>query len=173
MKKIIVIGNAASGKSTLSMKIKEITGIPVYHLDKILWKKNWERTSEEEFIDKHNEIINKGEWILEGVAYKSTYKDRFEAADTIIYLDTTVEICKERAVQRAHEDEESPNPYVNEGCPYPVELIDKQHEVIELFHDEYRALILEMIDEFREEKNVIHLSNNKEINEFLSLLSQE
>ncbi|MBY9001517.1 MAG: hypothetical protein KGD64_11410 [Candidatus Heimdallarchaeota archaeon] len=170
MKRIVVFGNAASGKSTLSMKIKELTGIPVYHLDKILWKKNWKRTSEEEFIDKHKEIINKEEWILEGVAYKSTYKDRFEAADTIIYLDTPVEICKERAVQRAHEDLDRPNPFVNKGCPYPVELIDKQHEVIDLYHNEYRMLILEMIENYKKQKKVFHLINDEEVNKLLEAL---
>lgn len=170
MKKFIVIGNAASGKSTLAMKIKDLTGIPVYHLDKILWKKNWERTSEEEFIEKHNEIINKEEWILEGVAYKSTYEDRFEATDTIIYLDIPVELCKERAVQRAYEDLERQNPYVNEGCPYPIELIDKQHEVIDLFQNEYRKLILEKIENYKKQKKVFHLRNDEEVNKFLEEL---
>ena len=105
MKKVVIMGNAASGKSTLSMKIKEKTGLPVFHLDKILWKKNWERTPEDEFISKHNEIISQEKWILEGVAYKSTYKDRFEAADTIIYLDTPVEVCKEQAAKRVVREE--------------------------------------------------------------------
>ncbi|MHA1347837.1 MAG: AAA family ATPase [Candidatus Heimdallarchaeaceae archaeon] len=170
MKRIVIMGNAASGKSTLSIKIRELTGIPVYHLDKILWKKNWERTAEEEFIDKHNEIINKAEWILEGVAYKSTYEDRFEAADTIVYLDTPVEICKERAVRRAHEDLERPNTFVNEGCPYPVELIDKQHEVIDLYNNEYRVLILEMINKYKEKKKVVHLVTEEDVYIFLESL---
>lgn len=170
MKKIVVIGNAAAGKSTLSMKISKLTKLPVYHLDKILWKENWTRTPEEEFIEKHAEIISKSEWILEGVAYKSTYRDRFNAADLIVYLDTSVEECKERAAQRAYEDLERPNPFVNKNCPYPVEMIDKQHEVIDLFQNEYRDLILSIIEEYKERKEVVLLRNEKEVNKFLSYL---
>ena len=35
MKKIIVVGSSGTGKSTFSMKLREITNINVYHLDNI------------------------------------------------------------------------------------------------------------------------------------------
>jgi adenylate kinase family enzyme len=72
MKRVTIIGNTGSGKSTLAMKIREITSLPVYHIDKILWKKNWERTSEEEFTSKHSMIMEGNSWILDGVGYHST-----------------------------------------------------------------------------------------------------
>ena len=81
MKRIVVIGNAASGKSTLSIKLQEITSIPVYHLDKILWKADWERTPEDEFTSEHDKIIEKPNWIIDGVAYKSTIEKRFATSE--------------------------------------------------------------------------------------------
>ncbi|NPD88920.1 MAG: hypothetical protein HGN29_09345 [Asgard group archaeon] len=170
MKRIVVIGNAAAGKSNFSMRVNEITNIPVYHLDKILWKKDWERTSEEEFTFRHDEILKEDSWIIDGVAYKSTYPKRFSRADTIIFLDTPLEECKERGLQRMKEDIERPNPYVTEGCRYPLEFIKEQNDVIELFHNEYRKYILEMIEQYKKEKTVILLKTNKDTQNFLETL---
>ena len=170
MKKIVLMGNAGSGKSTLSMKIHEITSIPVFHLDKILWKADWERTPEDEFTTKHNQILEKPSWIIDGVAYKSTYEKRFEASDTIIFLDTSLEICKERALQRMKEDLIRPNPYVTEGCRYPIELVKEQNEVIDMFHNEYRLFIIDLIDNFKDSKSTHHLINDSDVKQFLEVI---
>ncbi len=163
MNRIVVIGNAASGKSTLSMKLQEITSIPVYHLDKILWKADWERTPEDEFTSEHDKILENSSWIIDGVAYKSTYEKRFEASDTIIFLDTPLEICKERALQRMHDDLVRPNPYVTEGCRYPLEFVKEQNEVIDMFHTEYRTMIIETIAKFKDSKATYHLKTDKDV----------
>ena len=170
MKRIVVIGNAASGKSSLSMKIHELKNLPIYHLDKILWKKDWERTPEEEFVVKHDEILEEDAWIIDGAAYKSTYHKRFSRSDTIVFLDTPLEECKRRGLQRMREDIERPNPYVTEGCRYPIELVKEQDEVIESFHNEYRTHILEMIEEFRDTKEIFILSSDEEVEVFLNCL---
>ncbi|MHA1186071.1 MAG: AAA family ATPase, partial [Candidatus Heimdallarchaeota archaeon] len=81
MKRITIIGNSAAGKSSLAVLLGKELGLPVYHLDKLLWKPGWERTLEDEFVRKHQEIIDKDQWVLDGVAYKSTYEDRFERAE--------------------------------------------------------------------------------------------
>ena len=108
---------------------------------------------------------------MDGVAYKSTYDERFSAADLIIFLDTPLEICRERALQRMHEDIERPNPYVSEGCPYPLELVDEQNKTIELFHNEYREEILEMIKKVSETKKVFVLTHDQEVESFLQTLA--
>lgn len=96
MNRIAIIGNAGSGKSTLAMQLKEITKLPVFHIDKILWKENWERTPEEEFRVKPRQMINETSWILDGVGYESTWEERLDASDTIIFLD----LEKENALNR-------------------------------------------------------------------------
>ena len=173
LNKIVVIGNSASGKSTLSMKIKDITSIPVYHLDKILWKTGWERTPEDEFTQKHDQILRKSRWIIDGVAYKSTIKKRFEAADIIVFLDTPLEICKERALQRMKEDLIRPNPYVTDGCKYPIELVDEQNKTIELFHNEYRSFVRNLAEKFVTNKPVFFLSADEEVTSFLNFIKKK
>jgi len=167
IRKIVIIGNSAAGKSTLSEKISKVFSIPVYHLDKILWKPNWERTPEDEFVKKHDEIIQKESWIIDGVAYRSTYECRFENADLIIYLDIPPEICIQNAESRMQEDLERPNPYVNENCPYGFEFIEEQKEVIYSFHNEYRPLILDLLKKYEIKNKVIYLKDNYEIDDLL------
>ncbi len=167
MKRITIIGNTGSGKSTFAMKIKEITGLPVYHIDKILWKKNWERTPEDEFTSKHGSILEKTSWILDGVGYHSTWEERFSAADTIIFLDMSLETCKRQALKRMEEDKIRPNPYVPEGCPYPIELKDKQMELITKNHIELQSMIIEMIGKFKDEKEICEFINEDQVNNFL------
>jgi len=154
MKRITIIGNAGAGKSTLAVKLGERLAIPVYHLDKLLWKEGWVRTPEEEFVAKHQEILQKEEWIIDGVAYKSTYDARFTQAEVILLLDVPVEICVEHAVQRMEEEKTRPNPYVNPNCPYEGP-IEQQKEVMILFHEEYRPWILEKLENFKEKTIIL------------------
>ena len=38
MKRVVIFGPGASGKSTLAVRLGEITGLPVIELDKIFWR---------------------------------------------------------------------------------------------------------------------------------------
>jgi adenylate kinase family enzyme len=38
MKRVLILGPGASGKSTLAARLGEITGIPVIELDKFFWQ---------------------------------------------------------------------------------------------------------------------------------------
>ncbi|HBM16819.1 MAG TPA: hypothetical protein DD381_10820 [Lentisphaeria bacterium] len=40
-KKILIIGNCGSGKTTLSKKLSLISNLPVIHLDKHYWNPGW------------------------------------------------------------------------------------------------------------------------------------
>ena len=173
IKRIVIIGNSGAGKSTLAVALSKRLSLPIYHLDKILWKKNWERTPEDEFIQKHREVIERDEWLLDGVAYKSTYEQRFERADAIIYMDLSPELCFEHAKQRMQEDLERPNPFVSEDCPYGLEYVDQQKELIYSFHKEYRPLILNILKQFEESKLIIYLKDNFNIDDLEAQLREE
>ncbi len=154
MTRITIMGNSAAGKSTLAVLLGKELQVPVYHLDKILWKPGWERTPEEEFVARHEEIIMKEHWILDGVAYKSTYDARFERAQVIIFLDPPVETCYKHAKQRMEEEKIRPNPYVSENCPYEGE-IEENYKVIRLFHEEYRPLVFKYLEQYKEKSIIL------------------
>ncbi|MDL2203738.1 hypothetical protein QQF51_13830 [Brucella intermedia] len=41
MKRIMIIGGAGSGKSSLARALGDITGLPVVHIDTLYWQPGW------------------------------------------------------------------------------------------------------------------------------------
>lgn len=85
--KIYIIGNAASGKSTLAEKLKEKIGIRVYHLDDLFWKTKY--TEQYDIREKKN-IVEKltltDEWIIEGSFTEDYISLLLDNADCIICI---------------------------------------------------------------------------------------
>ena len=92
--RIIILGCTGSGKSAFAKQLHECTGLPLYHLDNIWWKKDRTHISRQEF-DRKLETILKGEkWIIDG-DYSRTFEVRIRSCDTIIVLDYGEEECME------------------------------------------------------------------------------
>ena len=87
MNKVVVFGKPGGGKSALSRKLSAKTGIKLYALDLIEYKKNGERVSSEEYSKKHADLIGADNWIIEGLGTLESFWLRIDAADTLIYVD--------------------------------------------------------------------------------------
>ena len=92
MKRVLVIGGNGSGKTTFSKKLAEKTGLPLVHLDKILWRGNWEYLSREEFYPLLDAELQKEEWIIDG-NYEYTLERRLRFCDTVFYFDFPTAAC--------------------------------------------------------------------------------
>lgn len=123
MQKILVTGNAGSGKSTLSKKLEEKLKIKVYSLDKIVWQQKWKKTVDNKKKELIKELTNKDTWIINGVS-----SDVFNEADTIIFLDFPRKICYWRAFKCNWKYLFSSRPELPANCPEI--LIIKQLVVI-------------------------------------------
>ena len=99
MKKIVVLGCSGSGKSTFALRLHDLTGLPLYHLDNIWWKPDRTHISREEFDRRLDDILNDDRWILDG-DYSRTYEKRIAACDTVFFLDYTEEICMDGIIGR-------------------------------------------------------------------------
>ncbi len=66
MKKIIVIGSPGAGKSSFSKKLKNITKLPLYHIDMLYHKKDGTHITKEELEEKLKEIFKTDKWIIDG-----------------------------------------------------------------------------------------------------------
>lgn len=99
MKKILIIGSCAAGKSVLAKKIGGILNIPVYHLDLIHHSANWKAVSTDEFDKKLDGFLANKKWIIDG-NYKRTLTKRADSADAIILLDYSRTICISRSLKR-------------------------------------------------------------------------
>ena len=90
--KIIVIGCPGSGKSTFSRSLRDITGIPLFHLDMLYWNPDQTTVEKSVFLDRLSKALEKSRWIIDG-NYSSTMELRLQACDTVIFLDYSVEVC--------------------------------------------------------------------------------
>lgn len=99
MSKIIVIGSPGAGKSIFSQKLRNITNIPLYHLDMLYHKADGTHISKEELEEKLKEILKKDNWIIDG-NYQRTIEMRLKECDTVFLLDFPTEVCVEGAKSR-------------------------------------------------------------------------
>ncbi|QHW33792.1 hypothetical protein GZH47_25330 [Paenibacillus rhizovicinus] len=102
MKKILIIGIVASGKTTLARSLSRKISVPWYELDTIVYHKTLTgryKRSPEEQIEVIKEIDTKGTWIFEGTD-RDSYQCLYQMADTIIFVDTPLWKRKIRILTR-------------------------------------------------------------------------
>jgi adenylate kinase family enzyme len=90
MKKIAVFGNAGGGKSTLSRRLSEATGLPLHVLDKIKYQSGGVETPQEDYKHIHQEILATDEWIIDGFGCMETLWVRLDKADTLVFVDLPI-----------------------------------------------------------------------------------
>lgn len=115
-KKIIILGCSGSGKSTLAVKLGQIMGIPVVHLDALSWDAGWKRKPFSEFDRLTEAEIRKKEWIIDG-NFPRTVEHRMDECDTVIYLDFKRWFCILSVLKRVIQNYGKPRPSMNAGCP--------------------------------------------------------
>jgi len=99
MKRILIIGCCGAGKSTLAQQLGERLRLPVYHLDRLYWRKDWARTPSDEWKRVVQNLCATAEWIIDG-NYASTMDLRLSACDTVIFLDYPRRVCLWRILKR-------------------------------------------------------------------------
>lgn len=108
--KIILLGNAGTGKSTMARRLIEGTDIPRLSLDEIAWNEGPERKPLAQSIALLMAFIGRHpRWILEGC-----YSDLVEAAlphcTELRFLNPGVEVAVKHCLMRPWEPEKFPTP---------------------------------------------------------------
>ena len=104
MKRVVILGRGASGKSTLARQLGELTGLPVIELDKVFWRGGLLATPRDEWATLQEKLAAKDGWIMDGdLGPYDAVEVRLRAADTIILLDFSLIRCAWRAVLRSRE----------------------------------------------------------------------
>lgn len=104
MKRVVIIGRGASGKSTLAMRLGSITGLPVIELDKVFWGPGLTVTPRKQWVLLQQRLISRDRWIMDGdLGPYDAAEIRLAAADTIIFLDFSLIRCAWRAIRRSRE----------------------------------------------------------------------
>src|SRR5258706_15980125 len=104
MKRVVILGRGASGKSTLARRLGEITGLPVIELDKVFWRPGLAATPRDQWVVVQERLVAEKGWIMDGdLGPSDVVEVRLRAADTIIFLDFSLVRCAWRAVCRSRE----------------------------------------------------------------------
>lgn len=104
MKRIVIIGRGAAGKSTLARRLGEITRLAVTEIDKVFWQAGLMATPREEWAAVQEKLVAGERWILEGdLGPYDAVEVRLRAADTILFLDFSLARCVWRALRRSRE----------------------------------------------------------------------
>jgi adenylate kinase family enzyme len=168
-KKILIIGSGGSGKSTLAAQLGKLLKIEVLHLDKLYWRAGWVETPKAEWRQTVEQLLQRDAWIMDG-NYSGTLDIRLEACDTVIFLDIARTICLWRVLKRAVMYRNSSRPDMAEGC----------HEKLNLefilwiwnYPRRTRHKIVRMLESNSEEKRVVWLRSQSEVESFLAALGK-
>ena len=98
-KKIAIVGITGSGKTLLSRRIADRTGLPLFHMDALFWRDGWNVVPEAEYLIGQERLLALDAWIIEGWV-DLALADRVKAADLVIYLDYSSVRCVGRYVRR-------------------------------------------------------------------------
>lgn len=166
MHKIMITGNAGSGKTTLSYKLAKILKRQdVFSLDKIVWQPGWIPTSKTKRESEIQKIIEKPSWIVDGVS-----KTILEAADAIIFLDYPRHICYWRALKRNYKYLFKSRDELPLNCP-EILIIPQLIKIIWAFPSKVKPAILNHI-KLTKTQQIVHVKNNKELHSLLLSLSE-
>lgn len=108
--RIILLGNAGAGKSTMARQLIGDRNIPRLSLDEIAWCDGTERRSLDASLRDLRRFIDANpEWVIEGC-----YSDLVEAAlpfcTELRFLNPGVDVCVEHCRRRPWEPEKFPSP---------------------------------------------------------------
>jgi adenylate kinase family enzyme len=104
MRRVVILGRGASGKSTLARRLGEITGLPVIELDKVFWQPGSVATPRDEWAALQERLAAEDGWIMDGdLGIYDVVEIRLRRSDTVIFLDFSLGRCAWRAILRSRE----------------------------------------------------------------------
>ncbi|MBD2183480.1 adenylate kinase [Planktothrix sp. FACHB-1355] len=172
MKKVAVFGNTGGGKSTLSKRLSEITGLPLHILDKIQYQSGGIEVPREEYLHAHQQILMSDRWIIDGFGCKETLWLRLDEADTLVYLDLPLYVHFWWVNKRLMTGFFKPP----EGWPSKSPLLKSSlnsYRVLWLCHKYLTPKYREYIKEVETTKSIYHIRSTKDISQFFELIENQ
>jgi adenylate kinase family enzyme len=172
MKKVAVFGNAGGGKSTLSKRLSEITGLPLHVLDKIKHQSEGTEVSAEDYKRAHEKILATDEWIIDGFGCMETLWLRLNEADTLVFLNLPLYVHFSLVTKRLITGYFKPP----EGWPQKSPILKssiKSYRVLWLCHKYLTPKYREYIEQAQSIKKVYHIRSTKQISQFFEVIENE
>ncbi len=148
MRRVMIIGAVGTGKSTLGIDLGRLLGLPVIHLDLIVWQPGCRVIPDDEFMGIHRTIIADESWVIEGVGPWRSWQERAAAADTIVLPDYSMWQAWRWVLKRQGAVLLGRRPPYPEGCPVP-DMTWKLLRWVWVYRREMRPVIEALVEEQR------------------------
>ena len=168
MNRIIIIGGNGSGKSTFAKKLHTLTGLPLVHLDRLLWHGTWQTRTREEFDVLLQAELEKDRWIIDG-NYNRTIPYRLSYCDTVFYFDFSTLRCLWGVTKRVLTNYGKSRDDMGGYCP---ERFDRSfYKSILGFNKANRKRYHALLEEAKKEgKTVVVFHNRRQVCRYLNAL---
>ncbi len=172
MKKVAVFGNAGGGKSTLSRRLAEITGLPWVPLDSLQYQPGGGEVPHAEFKAAHDELLQQEQWIVDGFGSIDTVWERLNVADTLVYLDMPVLRHYWWATKRFLQGAWVPPAGWPENSPLLKGTL-KSYTTVRLCHTKLTPKYREYVARAKATKQVYHLRSLRDIAQFYQTIAAQ
>lgn len=169
MKRVLIIGNTGSGKTTFAKALAEKSGLPLVHLDRLFWTGNWETVSRDEFDKALQKELEKSEWIIDG-NFSRTLPHRLKYCDTVFYFDLPAVSCLWGLTKRVFQNYGKTREDMGGNCP---ERFDKNkiplYRGALSFNRRNKEKYLALFSKERE-KNIVVFKSRREVKAYIKSL---
>jgi adenylate kinase family enzyme len=166
--RIVVIGNAAGGKSTLARRLARRRAPPLIEVDRLLWQPGWQLTPSADYARQHAGIVAREDWVIDGLGRQDSIAERLARSTEIVLIDMPLwmhfALAAERQIAWARGQLDHP-PVAAAEMPATAELFRTMWEVEQTWMPELRSMCAEAE---LEGKAVTRLGNVEEIDAFIS-----
>lgn len=116
-KRVVVVGCAGSGKSTLSMRLSERLNLPYISMDRdIFWLPGWQLRPRDEGLQRMRAYVENERWIFDGNS-PGSLSLRLDRADFVIWMRPPRFVSVYGILSRWLRHRGQIRPGMPEGCP--------------------------------------------------------
>jgi adenylate kinase family enzyme len=115
MTRIAILGGAGAGKSTLARRIGAARGLPVVHLDRVVFGPGWNRIETPLARERLAAMLEPGGWVVEGT-YPELADLTLPSADLVIWIDQPAWLRLWRAWRKTRSHRGRPRADRPDGC---------------------------------------------------------
>lgn len=172
MNKIAVFGNTGGGKSTLSKRLAEMTGLPWVPLDLLQYQPGGSEVPHAEFKAAHDALLQRDHWIVDGFGSLDTLWERLDASDTLVYLDLPVLRHYWWVTKRFLTGAWVPPAGWPENSPLLRGTLNS-YSTVWLCHTKLTTRYREYVEAAKATKRVFHLRSRQDIEQFWQTMAAE
>ena len=172
IKKISIIGNVASGKSTLARLLSKTKNLPVTHIDSIQFLPDLTMRPYAETIKILSAIQDQLEWIIDGYGPLDILEARLKLSDQIIFIDLAIGVNYFWLLKRQIKNLFSPRAELPAGSSelswnHTKKLIRSVNQIHYKMHPELRRILNKEIYQ----NKVVLIQSRSDLNLFVASFS--